>query len=621
MTQSKNASLIQLTEVFPSWSQDDLLAVLNEAGGDVYVAISRISEGHVSQWSDSSKKTAAVTATLSTFETRPIRNERKTDRNRDNRNNVNNKQNDRSQSSPASRENRPVATNVNRKSSVPKTSSTTRSSYTTPKASTNNQKSASWGDSEETLPATMVCAAPMTEHKTSFAEAAASALAEKPKKQAKKKEDIPVVENVAVESSSGKDNEEMPKYESFESTPVKSGESESVSAVAVPEIVVVETVKEIETAIEVSPVPVNELILEEEEIVSMPSHATPSLTMEQPAVVLPVRTNLRTNLNVRFGYDASAEEMEKPVPVEEVSVLQPVKTPITVSALESTFAMLSTTSPAPIAKSPEPILSSPAPETSAWDNSRNSPAAVAPSSSSGYGNFSRNRQHGGWDYEPTASAVASNVTSSGSQSASFGPAPGFSGPTSPSAPQRFVSRAAAQYEHPSVYSPTAVPVTGNNMNNSRFSPYEESSPASNNVSQYYTNRSGPQSSAGYPPVYRGNNNNNSFNSSRYSSPNRPYYQQHVHHQQVPPTTQQQTASSGHYSPYNTNQNYLNNYHHGYPQYHQHADQYSNPSQPHQQQPQQPYYQPYQPPNQYLSNSSMHHHGHHHHQNHHEHHNA
>ena len=48
-------------------------------------------------------------------------------------------------------------------------------------------------------------------------------------------------------------------------------------------------------------------IVEEEETVFMPARATPSLTMEQPAVVMPIRTNLRSNLTVRFGYDNSEE--------------------------------------------------------------------------------------------------------------------------------------------------------------------------------------------------------------------------------------------------------------------------------------------------------------------------
>ena len=66
--------------------------------------------------------------------------------------------------------------------------------------------------------------------------------------------------------------------------------------------------------------------------------------------------------------------------------------------------MLST-SPIPAAKSPEPILTASTPEASAWENSRSSgfPSAstAAPANAPGYGNFSRSRQHGGWDYEPT----------------------------------------------------------------------------------------------------------------------------------------------------------------------------------------------------------------------------
>lgn len=38
-------SLPSLTELFPDWSQDDLLFVMDECQGDLHVAITRISEG------------------------------------------------------------------------------------------------------------------------------------------------------------------------------------------------------------------------------------------------------------------------------------------------------------------------------------------------------------------------------------------------------------------------------------------------------------------------------------------------------------------------------------------------------------------------------------------------
>ena len=38
-------ALPSLTELFPDWSQDDLLFVMDECGGDLDLAITRISEG------------------------------------------------------------------------------------------------------------------------------------------------------------------------------------------------------------------------------------------------------------------------------------------------------------------------------------------------------------------------------------------------------------------------------------------------------------------------------------------------------------------------------------------------------------------------------------------------
>lgn len=39
------SSLPSLTELFPDWSQDDLIFVMDECQGDLHVAIARISEG------------------------------------------------------------------------------------------------------------------------------------------------------------------------------------------------------------------------------------------------------------------------------------------------------------------------------------------------------------------------------------------------------------------------------------------------------------------------------------------------------------------------------------------------------------------------------------------------
>lgn len=617
MTQNKSSSLTQLIEVFPTWPQEDLQTALNEAGGDVYVAISRISEGHFSQWSDSTKKTALAPSTFETRPTRTDRNDRIQSRENSNYSNKSENKADSARGQRTVREQRDRPHSTGNRSSAPVKTVASIPNFNVTK-SNNAIEDIPWGDSAQTpssdrpvasLTRAAISNRAFTAPKTSFADAAASALAENPKSEIP---DAPM-KTISSESSIEAVTENFESELSNRST-VKDL-SESVVAV---EVIVseVESILSVEAACIVEPSVIETEIFEEEEIVFMPARATPSLTMEQPAVVLPVRTNLRTNLTVRFGYDSS-EDLMTPTggAVDKAAIedTQTTKTPITVSALESTFAMLSGSVPA--AKSPEPILSQPALEVSAWETSRNSgfgAGSSANNASTGYGNFSRSRQHGGWDYEPTNSTSAAN--SSSTTQGSFGPAPGFSGPVSPAAPQRFVSRAAAQYEHANVYNSSNSP-SGNTVNPPRFSPYEETNAADNNVSQYYTTRIAPQATSGGYPVYRGGN---SFNSSRYSTSSRPYYQQHhsaahPHHQQSPaphqqsPAPQQQSPPTGHYNSYNPHQNYLNNYHHGYPQYSQHVDQYSH--QQHQQ-PQQPYYQPYQPPNQYLSNSNMHHHSHH-----------
>ncbi|KAK9446587.1 uncharacterized protein V1518DRAFT_140124 [Limtongia smithiae] len=51
------AGLLQLGELFPHWSEDDLLYLLADTQGDVAVAVARITEGHASQWGEVKKKT------------------------------------------------------------------------------------------------------------------------------------------------------------------------------------------------------------------------------------------------------------------------------------------------------------------------------------------------------------------------------------------------------------------------------------------------------------------------------------------------------------------------------------------------------------------------------------
>ncbi|KAF8895000.1 hypothetical protein CPB84DRAFT_1816015 [Gymnopilus junonius] len=46
----------QLQELFPSWTNDDLLSLLNDVGGDVQIAATRITEGTVEIWGEVSRK-------------------------------------------------------------------------------------------------------------------------------------------------------------------------------------------------------------------------------------------------------------------------------------------------------------------------------------------------------------------------------------------------------------------------------------------------------------------------------------------------------------------------------------------------------------------------------------
>ena len=50
------ANVDYLLQVFPSWNEDDLVAVLGEVNNDVNAAVDRISQGHAKQWSQVKKK-------------------------------------------------------------------------------------------------------------------------------------------------------------------------------------------------------------------------------------------------------------------------------------------------------------------------------------------------------------------------------------------------------------------------------------------------------------------------------------------------------------------------------------------------------------------------------------
>ncbi|KAK9373586.1 uncharacterized protein V1513DRAFT_465537 [Lipomyces chichibuensis] len=52
-----SAGLESLSELFPDWSEEDLLYLLSETAGDVETAVVRITEGHASQWGEVKKKT------------------------------------------------------------------------------------------------------------------------------------------------------------------------------------------------------------------------------------------------------------------------------------------------------------------------------------------------------------------------------------------------------------------------------------------------------------------------------------------------------------------------------------------------------------------------------------
>ncbi|KAK9237648.1 hypothetical protein V1525DRAFT_403375 [Lipomyces kononenkoae] len=51
-----STGLQSLSELFPDWSDEDLLYLLSETAGDVETAVARITEGHASQWGEVKKK-------------------------------------------------------------------------------------------------------------------------------------------------------------------------------------------------------------------------------------------------------------------------------------------------------------------------------------------------------------------------------------------------------------------------------------------------------------------------------------------------------------------------------------------------------------------------------------
>ncbi|KAG2236808.1 hypothetical protein INT48_006992 [Thamnidium elegans] len=60
LRQLYRSSLPSLTELFPNWSQDDLLFVMDECQGELDLAIIRISEGHANQWGQVKSKKPKV---------------------------------------------------------------------------------------------------------------------------------------------------------------------------------------------------------------------------------------------------------------------------------------------------------------------------------------------------------------------------------------------------------------------------------------------------------------------------------------------------------------------------------------------------------------------------------
>ena len=57
-------SLPSLTELFPEWSHNDLLFVMDECQGDLDLAITRISEGYANQWGQVKSKKPKLKPTI-----------------------------------------------------------------------------------------------------------------------------------------------------------------------------------------------------------------------------------------------------------------------------------------------------------------------------------------------------------------------------------------------------------------------------------------------------------------------------------------------------------------------------------------------------------------------------
>ncbi|KAK9371284.1 hypothetical protein V1509DRAFT_650890 [Lipomyces kononenkoae] len=51
-----STGLQSLSELFPDWSEEDLLYLLSETAGDIEIAVARITEGHASQWGEVKKR-------------------------------------------------------------------------------------------------------------------------------------------------------------------------------------------------------------------------------------------------------------------------------------------------------------------------------------------------------------------------------------------------------------------------------------------------------------------------------------------------------------------------------------------------------------------------------------
>lgn len=598
MTKPANEQLQCLIEVFPTWKPEDLNTILNEVGGDAYLAISRISEGHVSQWSDG-KKTAPSESTFTSQKTQ------------NNQNTRNDQTKRRTERLPRKTDRPPQKTTElhEQKNTVPKKVSQDKakpSEKSLPKAQTS------------VVSPVIAATKPIDSTKKSFADALS--FSTKPI-NVKKVESLPVEkveapvkeeESVAVEQPAVSPVvEEVPSIQSMEEVPVNPSEpapsqcEESCACSA-------------------------EVNAEDDCVVKLPSRQNmPSLTMEQPAVILPIRVPMRTGLSVRFGFDRE-EGVEAPsVNTSSLASIEPAaspeliaapKTSISVAALESSFAMLSAVESAKnTSKSPEPALFEPATTPSYLQHS-NSPSQQPQQSPYGRG-------RSGWDYETTATAASSS---------SFGPAPGFSNSSSSSSSTTTATanvnpRVNRSTNYDSGYASGYT--TGSNryasgydyqshqaeMHQGFIQSVTTSATDANNVSQYYTSNRGniqsvpTQSSSGYPMYHR---QANSFNNAgnRYSN---------GLSRGNAPTTGVSSAAAPYYQPqqqhyttqYSAHQSYLNSYHH--PHHHNHQGGYHHPSaqdqsssqQHHQQHHQshiyshQPYYQPYQPPHQYLSNNN------------------